>query len=142
MEFSFMALVKKTGELPNKTIARTGDPLSIAKAAVMKALDEQKGYVTLSESGQALPRTKGGTKTVSTWFTKTQEGYWTSLRYGQLPIPIGEGTGLFIGTADELKAFYDAVKESIQAGQMDGVIGELQKKRSAALTGRTGKRGG
>ena len=141
MTFSFMKLVKKSGELPSKGSTRTGDPLAIAKTAILKALDQQKGYLSAFEKGDALPKTKGGKKGVSTCFTKTGEGYWTGIRYGQLPIPIGDAPGLLIGTAAELQAFYDAVKASIAGGEMDGVIGDLQKKRSASLKGRTGKAG-
>jgi len=136
--FSFLKLIKKTGQLPSKVVSRSGDPLTIAKTAILKALDEQKGYLTLSEGGKPLPKAKGGKKTVSTWFTKAEDGYWTGIRYGQLSITINGGTGLFIGNAAELQTFYDAVKESIRAGEMDEVIGKLREARSASLKGRTG----
>jgi len=137
MQYSFMSLIKKSGDAPSKAGAKSADPFAVAKDAIVKALDEQKGYLSLVEGGKPLPKTKSGTKAVSTWFTKTDEGYWTGIRYGQLPIPIGESKSHLIGTADELTAFYDAVKEAIAKGEMDEPIRTLQEARSAALKGRT-----
>ena len=131
--FTFSSLIKQSGDLPNKQAARAGDPLTIAKAAILKALDEQKGYLSLVESGQTLPKSKKGTKTVSTWFTKTPEGYWTSIRYGQLSIPVNGQTGFLVGEAGELTAFYEAVKAASRGGELDEVISDMQATRSQAL---------
>lgn len=137
MQYSFMSLIKKSGDPPAKAGGKATDPFAVAKDAIVKALDEQKGYLTLVEGGQPLPKTKGGTKVVSTWFTKTEEGYWTGIRYGQLPVRINDATGHFIGTADELTAFYNAVKEAITKGELDEPIRSLQEGRSAKLKGKT-----
>lgn len=133
--FGFMNLIKQSGELPSKVAGRTGDPLTIAKTAILKSLDDQQRYLTMMENNQPLPKTAKGGKTVSTWFTKGPDGsYWTSIRYGQLPITINGMTGFQIGHGAELTAFYDAVRTSIKAGEMDKVIGDLQKGRSEKLT--------
>ena len=136
MQYSFMSLIKKSGAPPAKVGGKATDPFAVAKDAIVKALDEQTRYLGLVESGQPLPKTKGGTNQVSTWFTSTPEGYWTGIRYGQLPIPLNGATGHFIGTADELTAFYAALKEAITKGELDEPIRTLQQSRSDALKGR------
>lgn len=61
MQYSFMSLIKKSGEAPAKAGARATDPLGVAKAAIVKALDEQGHYLNLVEEGRGLPR-PGGVK--------------------------------------------------------------------------------
>ena len=139
MQYSFMSLIKKSGDAPAKAGAKSADPFATAKKAIIDALDEQTRYLDMVEGGKPLPKTKSGTKSVSTWFTKTDEGYWTGIRYGQLPILIGEAKSHFIGTAEELTAFYAAVKDAIAKGEMDEPIRSLQEGRSAKLKGRTRK---
>lgn len=135
--YSFLSLVKKTGTLPKSSRSRTVDPLTEAKSKILAAIAVQEEYARLHSDGQPLPKAKGGDKTVSTWFSKQNDGWWTSIRYGQISIPIGEKgeTDMLIG--DDLKDvmnFYAAVKIAIGKGELDAQVGKLQADRSAALT--------
>jgi hypothetical protein len=40
----------------------------------------QEGYARQHLDGKPIP--KRGEKTVSTWFSKQNDGWWTSIRYG------------------------------------------------------------
>lgn len=111
LPFSFLTLVKKTGTLPKTSRSRTVDALTAAKG-------------------------KGGDKTVSTWFSKQNDGWWTSIRYGQASIPIGEKGETDMLISDKLTdvlTFYGAVKIAIDKGELDAQIGKLQAEKSAAL---------
>jgi hypothetical protein len=135
---SFMQLVKKTGKLAKTGRSRTVDPLTEAKSKILAALGVQEGYARLLNDGQPLP--KNEEKTISTWFSKQDDGWWTSIRYGQISIPIdGDKTDMLIGDIKDVMNFYGAVKIAIGKGELDGPIGKLQAERSAALTkGKTG----
>jgi hypothetical protein len=130
-----MALVKKTGTLPKSSRSRTVDPLTAAKDKIIAALGVQEGLVRDLNDNKPLPKGKSGDKTVSTWFSKQNDGWWTSIRYGQVPIPIGEKgeTDMLIGELKDVLAFYGAVKIAIGKGELDAQIGKLQSERSAAL---------
>jgi hypothetical protein len=95
--------------------------------------------LTLTDD-KPLPKAKGSEKTVSTWFSKQNDGWWTSIRYGQVSIPFGAGgeTDLLIGDLKALLGFYGAVKQAIEAGELDGPVGKLQAAKSEAL--RKGKK--
>lgn len=137
--FSFLALVQKTGKLAKTSRSRTLDPLTMAKQKVIAALDVQEGFVRALIDNKALPKAKNGEKTVSTWFSKQNDGWWTSIRYGQLSVPIGtkgENDMLISDKLEDVLSFYGAVKIAIGKGELDVPIGKLQAERSAALTGR------
>jgi hypothetical protein len=138
--FSFLSLAEKSASGKPKKANGKSDPLQTAKDAVANAIEDQKKYLALIGEGKPLPKTKSGTKTVSPWFWSADDGYWTTLRYGQLTIDLGTENQWWFSSIEKLHAFYDAVKEGILTGQMNAVIGELQKKRSASLTGRTGRK--
>lgn len=135
-----MSLVKKTGTLAKTSRSRTIDPLTAAKSKVLAAIDTQEQLVRDLIDGQPLPKSGKGEKTVSTWFGKQNDGWWTSIRYGQVSIPIGERgeTDMLIGDLNGLLGFYGALKIAIVAGELDGPIGKLQAEKSAAL--KAGKR--
>ncbi len=137
--FSFMTMVKQTGKLEKTSRSRTIDPLTEAKSKILAAIDVQTGYARLLIEGRPLPK-KGGDKTVSTWFSKQNDGWWTSIRYGQQAIRIdGENVDMLISTKlEDVIAFYAAVKTAIGKGELDTQIGKLQSERSAALKGKTG----
>ena len=131
--FSFLTLVKVTGKLAKTGRSRTVDPLTEAKSKILAALGVQEGYARLLNDGQPLP--KNGEKTVSTWFSKQNDGWWTSIRYGQISIPIdGDKTDMLIGELSDVMNFYAAVKIAIGKGELDAQILALQQTRSAALT--------
>jgi hypothetical protein len=141
LPFSFLSLVKKTGTLPKTSRSRTIDALTAAKGKVLGAIDTQEQFVRDVMDGKALPKGKSGDKTVSTWFSKQNDGWWTSIRYGQAPIPIGEKGETDMLISDKLAdvlTFYGAVKIAIGKGELDAQIGKLQAEKSAALKG--GKR--
>lgn len=132
--FSFMSLVQKTGKLQKTSRSRTIDPLTAAKAKIIAALDQQEGFVRDLLDNKPLPKGKSGEKTVSTWFSKQNDGWWTSIRYGQVSIPMVDGQAdMLIGDLKALQGFYAAVKQAIGQGELDGPIGKLQAEKSAAL---------
>jgi len=137
--FSFLKLVKKTGTLAKSSRSKRIYPLTQAKNKILDALKMQKGYVALVAEGKTLPKNDAG-RDLSTWFSKQTDGWWTSIRYGQLSIPIdGKNADLLIGPKlEDVGTFYDAVSEAIQKGELDAQILKLQTERSAALTGRRG----
>ena len=142
MPLSFLKIVKKTGQLPKSSRSKRIDPLTLAKQKVLDALKVQKGFVALVADNKPMPKNDAG-REASTWFSKQLDGWWTSIRYGQLSIPIGEKgeTDMFIGPKlEDVATFYDAVAVAITAGELDAQIGKLQEARSAALTGKTGAR--
>jgi hypothetical protein len=130
---------KKVGAPPKYAGSKKGDPLTAAKTKVIDALKMQKGYVQLAIEGKPLPKTDAG-REASTWFYREIDGsYWTTLRYGQLSIPLeGTSTAVQVGALAELPAFYDAVAQAIEKGELDELIMVLQRTRSAALKGETG----
>ena len=130
---------KKVGAPPKYAGSKKGDPLTAAKTKVIDALKMQKGYVQLAIEGKPLPKTEAG-REASTWFYREIDGsYWTTLRYGQLSIPLeGTSTAVQVGPLAELPAFYDAVAQAIEKGELDELIMVLQRTRSAALKGETG----
>ncbi len=121
---------------PKGAGTRQGDPLTAAKGRVIAGAKAQKGYVVLLLKGDSLPKMEGGKKTVQTWFYKEPNGsYSTRLRYGQSAIPLdGETTGVRVGTLEDLIPFYDAVIESIEKGELDAILADMQKAKSDALT--------
>jgi hypothetical protein len=125
---------KKVGTPPKYAGSKKGDPLTAAKAKVIEGLKIQKGYVQRVLENQPLPKTDGG-REASTWFYREIDGtYWTTLRYGQLSIPLeGTNTAVQVGPLAELPAFYDAAAQAVQKGEMDEPIMKLQQARSAAL---------
>jgi hypothetical protein len=130
---SFMQLVKKTGKLAKTGRSRIVDPLTEAKSKILAALGVQEGYARLLNDGQPLP--KKGDKTVSTWFSKQNDGWWTQLRYGNSSIAIVDGhADMLIGDIKDVMNFYAAVKIAIGKGELDAQIGKLQAERSATLT--------
>lgn len=90
----------------------------------------QKNYLCKQASNIELPKTKSGSKTVSTWFRLTNEGYWTNIRWGMRSLKLGNNRAWLFQTASELNAFYDAVATAIEAGELDKVIeAEASKSR-------------
>jgi hypothetical protein len=129
-----MSLVQKTGTLAKSSRSKRIDPLTLAKSKVLDALKVQKTYVALVAADKPLP--KRGDREASTWFKKENDGWWTSIRYGQVPIPIDGQPDLLIGKLDDVATFYDAVAQAISKGELDSQIADLQTKRSAALSGK------
>ncbi len=133
---------RKTAPLTKTTGTKKGNPLDIAKGKVLEAIGVQKGYAQLTIDGKPIPKAEGKTRSTSTWFYQNMDGWWTTLRYGQLPIPLNEKNdfAIFVGEkADDLVPFYDAVIAAVQKGEMDAPIRTLQEARSKSLTGRTRK---
>jgi hypothetical protein len=83
-------------------------------------------YLTKIEAGEEIGQTKNGRKK-STWFWSTPDGYATGLRYGQRKIVLGGKEAFLIGTADDLRSFYEGFKESVQQGKLDAVLLKLQE---------------
>jgi hypothetical protein len=138
MAFSFLKGKKLV--VPTKTPSGRGDPVALAKEGIIKAATQQKALVGHTQRKEKLPQSKGG-RAVSTWFNYQHDGWVTTIRYGQLSIPLDDKgtTGVLVGpNIEDLTSFYDAVIESIRKGELDTVIGDLQKKRSASLKGKTG----
>jgi hypothetical protein len=129
---------KKVGAPPKYAGSKKGDPLTAAKTKVIEALKVQKEYAQLTIEGKPLPKTDAG-REASSWFYREIDGtYWTTLRYGQLSIPLeGTNTAVQVGALAELPAFYDAAAQAITKGELDEPIMILQRARSAALTGET-----
>jgi hypothetical protein len=130
---------RKVAQPPKYAGSKKGDPLTAAKAKVVEGIKTQKGYVQLTVDAKPLPKSEGG-REASTWYYREIDGtYWTTLRYGQLSIPLdGPNTAVQVGKLEDLTAFYDSVVEAIGKGELDGPIGKLQADRSAALKGKTG----
>lgn len=129
-----MGLVKSVEKLAKTSRSKTVDPLSAAKAKILKAIEVQKGYVALVKDGKPLPKSNGGKKTVGAWFSKQSTGWFTSIRYGQASIPIvGDKADMLIGELADVAKFYDAVAEAIGKGELDKQIAALQTAKSAAL---------
>ncbi len=59
------------------------------------------------------------------WLSKHNNGWWTSIRYGQVPIPIDDGGQALIGTLEEVAAFFAAVAVSIEREELDAQILKL-----------------
>lgn len=121
--------------------AKKGDPVTLAKGKIIEGITTQKHYASLTHDSKALPTGKDGKRTASTWFHKQGDGWVTTIRYGQLPLPLDDKgtTGVMVGASvADLPPFYDAVIESIRKGELDTIIGDLRTKRSASLTGKTG----
>jgi hypothetical protein len=129
----------KVGAPPKYAGSKKGDPLAAANTKVIDALKVQKAYAQLTIEGKPLPKTDAG-REGSTWFYREIDGaYWTTLRYGQLSIPLeGTNTAVQVGPLAELPAFYDAATQAITKGELDEPIMTLQRARSAALKGETG----
>jgi hypothetical protein len=127
---------RKVAQPPKYAGSKKGDPLTVAKAKVVEGLKTQRGYVQVVIEGKPLPKTDGG-RDASTWFYREIDGtYWTTLRYGQLSIPLeGAATAVQVGALAELPAFYDAAAQAIQRGELDEPIMKLQQARSTALKG-------
>jgi hypothetical protein len=102
---------------------------------VLTVLEKQKGHATTLIDGGILPKMKGSTKTVSTWFYKKPDGsYGTRIRYGQQSIPIdGAETGVHVGKLEDLSKFYDDVAASINKGEMDALLLKMQTRKSDDL---------
>lgn len=85
----------------------------------------------------------GRVEEANTWFYRDIAGtYWTTLRYGQIPIPLeGTNTAVKVRPLPELPAFYDAAAQAIQKGELDEQIMKLQQVRSTSLTGGAGAAG-
>lgn len=118
--------------------AVAGDPLGIAKAKIIRAINSQKSMAEMVANGGVVPKKVGGR--VSIWFFQEPDGkYWTALRYGQSVIPLEDNNSYVeVGTADDLVPFYDSVIEAVNNGEMDAVIQKLRSKRSAAFKRRGG----
>ncbi len=136
MTLSF--LEGRTLTTPPKHAKAFTNPLTEAKAKVVKALQVQRGNAQMLLDGQSLPATDGK-KSVSTWFYQEMDGsFGTVIRYGQVAIPLDDThTSVLIGTLPELMTFYDEVATAIGKGEMDSQIRTLHQSRSAALTGKT-----
>lgn len=136
MSLSFLTLVKKTGALPKSIGNKRVDALTLAKRKVIAALNAQKGYALLVAEGKPLPKTQAG-REAQIWFCKQLDGWWTTVRYGQQAIPIsetGEVAMLVSEKLEEVAAFYDAVAEAIERGELDPQILALHQAKSKALT--------
>ncbi|MSP01797.1 MAG: hypothetical protein EXR07_12225 [Acetobacteraceae bacterium] len=136
-KLSFMGMVKKTGTLPKNAGGKKVDPLTLAKTKIVEALKLQKGYVTLVAEDKPLPKNQAS-REASTWFCRQLDGWWTTVRYGQISIPMtdkGETAMLIGDKLEDVAAFYDAVITAITKGELDTQIGKLQADRSAALRG-------
>ena len=136
MSLSFLSLVKKTGVLPKSVGDKRVDALTLAKRKVIDALKVQKGYALLVAEGKPLPKTQAG-REAGIWFCKQLDGWWTTVRYGQQAIPIsekGEVAMLVSEKLEEVAAFYDAVVEAIERGELDTQILTLHQAKSKALT--------
>ena len=105
-KFSFMTLVRKTG---------TSSEVSTASAL----------------PGSPWRRTRASKPKV----LKTDRRVWTSIRYGQVAIPI-EDTRTSHWPVESVPMFYEAVGRAIEAGELDAQFGKLQTERSAALEGK------
>lgn len=136
--FSFMSMVKKSAELPKTSRSKLTDPLSVAKEKVIAALKVQIDYAQMVLVDQPLPTktVDGKPRTVSTWFSKQDDGWWTSIRYGQQAIKINGQPDHLIGKLGDVHRFYDAVIEAVEKGELDAQIGTLQAEKSAALRGK------
>jgi hypothetical protein len=130
---------KKVDAPPKYASSKKGDPLTAAKTKVIEALKVEKEYAQLTIEGKPLPKTDAG-REGSTWFYREIDGtYWTTLRYGQLSIPLeGTNTAVQVGPLAELPAFYGAAAQAIQKGELDEPIMTLQRARLAALKGEAG----
>ena len=132
-----MAMVKKTSADKLKKVGDgKTDPLTLAKTKIIEAIKVQKGYLADTIAGKTIPKTSGNRER-SLWFVKQADGWWTTVRYGQIPIPIsGTETAVLISEKlEDVAAFYDAVAKAIQAGELDAQIGKLMADRSASLKG-------
>jgi len=97
--------------------SRTADLLTEAESKILAALGVQEGYACLPSDGEPLP--SNGEKTVATSFSKQNDGWWSSVRYGQISIPIdGEKTDMLIGELKDVMNFYAAVKMAIGTGAL------------------------
>jgi hypothetical protein len=130
---SFMKLVQTTGKLAQSSQNKRIDPLTLAKNKVLDALKVQKGFVAPVAENKPLPKNEAG-REASTWFSKQADGWWTSIRYGQLSIPIADGQAdMLIGPKlEQVAAFYDAVAAAIANGELDGAIGKTGQARKTA----------
>ena len=142
-ELAFAKFIKRSGELRSRP--GQGSELDIAKAAIKKAIDDQKGYLSLRERNLTPQAKKEGGKAPSEWFWLVGGEYATSIRYGQVTVPILGQPDHVIGTAKELHGFYDAVKAEIDSGALNTVISKLQTERSENLkralpSGKLGRR--
>lgn len=134
MPLSFME--GRKAEKPPKSAAGTlGDPIVPIKAKILEALKTQRGYAQLVVEKKPLPTREGG-RAITTWFYRNQDGtYGTTIRYGQLPIPLdGSNAGVTVGKVEELAPFYDEVSAAIGKGELDEALRVLHQTRSAALT--------
>ena len=127
---------RKLAMPPKSFGAKKGDPILLAKEKIMAGIESQKKFVDMTINNQALPRGEGGRST-STWFYREVDGsYWTTLRYGQIPMPLdGEKTAVSIGMIVDIPQFYDSVIGAVRKGELDGIIADLQKKRTESLKG-------
>ena len=136
MSLSFLSLVKKTGVLPKSVGNKRIDALTLAKRKIVDALKVQASYALLLAEGKPLPKSQAG-REAGIWFCKQLDGWWTTVRYGQQAIPIsekGEVAMLVSEKLEEVAAFYDAVAESIERGELDAQILALHQAKSKALT--------
>ena len=116
----------------------TDDAVTAAKSKVIAAIDTQEQFIRDVMGGKALPKGNGGDKPVPTWFSKQNDGWWTSIRYGQAAIPIGEKGQTDLLISDKLAdvpTIYGAAKAAIAKGELDAPIGKLQPEKSTALKG-------
>jgi hypothetical protein len=121
---------------PKNAGTKQGDPVTAATSRVIAGARLQKTYVQALIDGKELPKMDVAKQTAGTWFYRAADGtYETRLRYGQAAIPLDGGkTGVRIGELKDLLPFYDAVIAAIEKRELDAVITEMQKAKSAALT--------
>jgi hypothetical protein len=117
--------------LPPKISTKSGVDV---RQMMLNAIEEQKKNVQVTEiEGKPLPKTtfknkagKERTREAALWYSKTPEGYATTVRYGQVPLykmkqgdkevpayfPAGK-------TPKDLLAFYDKLADSVRKGELD-----------------------
>ena len=111
----------------NKLTGKLGDQISYAKAVIAGGTYAAKRvkFVQDSESGERK-QVEIATRVKQWWWTAANGKVMLALRYGAKPIELAKGrNAIEVGNINDLVAALEAVKEAVQAGELDVQIEQV-----------------
>ncbi len=140
MSFSFLKGFEVVTLAKSVTGAKA-DPLTVAKGKIKSAIDLQLRSIAAETTGTVFAPVEGAKRPFGKWYFQDAGVYYTTIRYGQLPIPLdGEKITVRVGKKlNDVSKFLNAVSAAVEAGEMDTAIEALRVKRSADLKGSKAK---
>ena len=111
----------------SKLTGKLGDQISYAKAVIAGGTYAAKRvkFVQDCESGERK-QVEIATRVKQWWWTVANGKVMLALRYGAKPIELAKGkNAIEVGTMGDLVAALEAVKEAVQAGELDSQIEQV-----------------